>query len=103
MFELYRRLWEITEPYWYAMINDEEVSDQACLEDAGEVLAVNYYLGWREAALVGMFSTELGPGALLAVACGYFTWLRWRESKKNSPSPSSSTETDSSSSAGEAA
>lgn len=98
--ETYRWLWELTEPFWQAMVGEEEIDDQACLECAGALLRTNYYLDWREAGRLGLFGLEFGPAAMVALAVGAPTWKRWVDSKKKTPSPPCSTPPDNATPAG---
>lgn len=99
----YAALWDLTQPFWEAMITESDVNDQDCLECAGTVIGHNYYIGWQEAAIVGLFSDCVGPAGLVAVAVGYFTWQRWQDSKKKTPSDRCLTEQDSDTTDGAAA
>lgn len=99
----YQRLWDVTQPFWDAMIAEANVDDQECLQCAGDLLAANYCISWREAGRLGLFSTAIGPAAIVALGIGYFTWQRWLEAKKKTGTTSQAAVTGSTTPDGEAA
>lgn len=86
----HRWLWDITEWAWLKMVNDEDAGDQECLDTASRLLGANYAVHAIELVTMGVFSPQLGPAGVVALAVDYLTFRAWRESQKKT-SPDSTT------------
>lgn len=81
----HRWLWDLTEPAWKAMIVEGDMSDQAMLSIAAKLIGANYAVDVVElAAMLQVFSPQLSPCGIVALALDYTTWKEWADAKKKS-------------------
>jgi hypothetical protein len=79
----HRWLWDLTEPAWQAMLNEGELTDQDCLDTACKVIGANYAVDVVElAGVLQVFSPQLSPAGVVALALDYRTFAGWVAKKK---------------------
>ena len=79
-------LWEATEDAWNAMVNEQDVTDDAMLETAGKIFTANYAVSPMELSLLRVFADGVMPATIVAICLDYVTWSRWSEAKKKEAS-----------------
>lgn len=83
--ERYRYLWEATEWAWLAMVSESDVDDVQAEQTMATIFGANYAVGTEELIACGVYTTDLIPTGLLALAISYRRWQAWREAKKKTP------------------
>lgn len=90
----YGVLWDAVDRLWPVLTETGEAPDAEAWGPACVLMAANYVLGPAEISLLRVFSTHerCRPWRAIALATGYFDFVRWRESQRSDP-PASPAET----------
>lgn len=81
--EAHRWLWDLTDSAWDAMVTEASVKEQDMLPIAAKLIGANYAVDVVElAGVLQVFSPQLSPAGIVALAIDWNTWHQWATAKK---------------------